>query len=93
MLYLVSYDLNKPIQNYPKLDAFMKQLGGIRVLESEWLVPTNAQPVTFHNQIQAGGGLDGNDRLLVTEVTKTSAWNNLLIPDATAQGLFGHARA
>lgn len=37
-LYIVSYDLNKPEQDYPKLISELKRLGAIKILYSEWLL-------------------------------------------------------
>lgn len=38
--YLISYDLDKPGQNYDKLIARLKQHGAVRVLLSEWALST-----------------------------------------------------
>ncbi len=88
MLYLVSYDLNRPIQNYPQLDKVLKTLGGKRILETVWLVPSNFGPVDFHNSIKTPGGLDKNDRLFTGELHNSAAWDNLLIDDTTVRQMF-----
>jgi hypothetical protein len=93
MLYLVSYDLDKPVQNYPKLIEVLKGLGGREILRSDWLVPSNLSPGDLFNKINGPGGLDTNDRLFVGELHNSAAWRNLLIDDTVTKKLFtDHAR-
>ena len=93
MLYIVSYDLRTPGQDYPKLITTLKGMGGVKVLLSAWLVPSTKDATPLRQEIDQNGGLDSNDRLMVVELRNHAAWRNILAPDATVQQLFrDHAR-
>jgi uncharacterized protein (DUF1684 family) len=85
-LYWVSYDLDKPGQDYPDLIADIKRAGGRRVLKSNWLVPSNDDAKRLRNRFAKF--LDDNDRLLVAEVKNHAAWQNLLIEDEGTIDIF-----
>jgi len=77
MRYLISYDLMAPGKNYEPLWAELRNLGAVRVLESEWIVSrTNTDPVRLANYILKF--MDGNDKILVTEVPDNYASRGLL---------------
>lgn len=93
MLYMISYDLKTPGQDYPALVRYLTGIGAKRVLRSQWLLASTAESAALRDQIRQGGQFDPNDRLLVTEVTKHSAWYNVMLSDPDMQELFRHARA
>ena len=73
MLYVVSYDLNKPGQDYPKIITELERLGAKRVLLSQWGVRLNnmtAQKLRDH----LWSFMDSNDRILVVE-TEGTGWS------------------
>ena len=77
MLYLVSYDLVKPEQDYASLWTALKQAGAVRILYSEWLVSyANVTPKAVADYFIRY--MDGNDRIFVTEVPSNFAYRNLL---------------
>jgi hypothetical protein len=55
-LYLVSYDLNQPEQNYPELVEYLRLIGARKVLQSEWLVRTSAMGDAVYNGVKADLG-------------------------------------
>lgn len=87
-VYNVSYDLNKPRQNY---DDLIKEIesspGACHVLESTWMVKTSETAEQLSNRLRAH--LDENDNLLVIEtVDNKQGW----LPQDTwdcINGLFG----
>ena len=83
MRYVVSYDLNRPIQNYPQLTQALVALGAKRILLSQWLVRTNTYNAsTLCRHLWTF--MDGNDRLLVTGFDTTeAAWYNLMLDPNT----------
>lgn len=92
MLYLISYDLRTPGQDYPDLTRTLTALGAQKVLLSQWLVSSALGPLALVQHLITNGRLDGNDRILVTEVTKNCAWRNLRILDATMHQWLQYAR-
>lgn len=77
MAYLITYDLNRPGQNYDDLYQAIKALGSVwwHYLDSTWLVNTKlsanqiTQKLTKH--------IDKNDHLLVIKTTKEyDGWLN-----------------
>lgn len=83
--YLITYDLNKPGQNYPKLYDVIKELGSYwcHPLESVWLVKSNLTVDEISNKILSV--IDKtNDYLFVVEVNNhkqgwltEDVWNHL----------------
>lgn len=78
-VFLVSYDLKSPGQKHDKIDLALKAIGGIRIMESCWLVSECLKPMhpkelrdtllkTF---------IDDNDILFVTRVHQLdfASWN------------------
>ncbi len=67
-LYLVSYDLNKPIQEYKELYKELKKgENWWHYLDSTWLVITDESIEVLYNRIKSR--MDSNDHILIFEVT------------------------
>ena len=67
MKYLLSYDLNKPGQNYQKLWTELAEFDAKRILESQWAfrrINTSAAGLRDHFK----QFIDNNDRLLVVSL-------------------------
>jgi len=75
--YLISYDLNTPGRNYKKLYDELDQLGGRRVLLSQWALRNDATAVDLCNHFWQF--LDGNDRLLVSDLDRVWASQRAMI--------------
>ena len=72
MIYLISYDLNKPGQNYADLYEAIKSTGAWwHHLDSTWLVDTQLTAVQVSEKLRPC--IDNNDNLLVIGVTKEYA--------------------
>jgi len=79
-LYLISYDLRQPGQNYAPLYATLGNWGAKRLLESVWLVSINATAVSLRDTLQRQ--VDQNDGVAVIELKSGSAWATLTVqPD------------
>ena len=67
-LYIISYDLIDPGQNYEKVSKGLKKIGAKSVLLSQWAVEVDN--TTAEKLFDAIHPLfDGNDKLLVTKVS------------------------
>jgi len=73
----VSYDLDKPGQNYHPLISELERLGGIKILYSEWIVRSQMTAVQLRDHLRAF--IDGNDMLLVVALTGEAAWTSLMV--------------
>jgi hypothetical protein len=63
-VYLITYDLNRPGQDYTKLHEAIRQCGEwCHPLESTWLVNTNMNATQISNWLLPH--MDANDYLLV----------------------------
>lgn len=90
-LYWVSYDLDKPGQDYDDLIKRLKELGASRILLSDWLLPHGSTtPEAIRNDLERF--LDANDRIMVAELHNNAAWRNLLISNDAVIALFKNAR-
>ena len=72
MRYLISYDLNRPRQNYDELYTALTNLGAIRVLKSQWTVDhgdTSCEQLFNH----LWGFMDSTDDLLVCALADVCA--------------------
>ena len=72
LVYLVSYDLNKPEQDYPKIiKAIETYEFHCRVLQSQWLIRSEktAEELLAH----LSKFIDEDDELFVCEVNKNCA--------------------
>ena len=73
MRYLICYDLVAPGRTYQALYDALGELGGKRVLESQWVLRhsnTNAEALREHFRQYT----DANDRLLVICMDARDAW-------------------
>jgi hypothetical protein len=77
--YLISYDLDKPGQNYDGLIGRLRALGAVKVLYSEWIFATTASAVAIRDDLRRF--VDANDMLLVVGLTGEAAWTSLMIGD------------
>lgn len=82
MVLLISYDLNgheRPAA-YARVKKLIETGAGagnfVKPLYSQWLVDTQGTATTWREYLQQTGGIDSNDRLLVTEVTRN--WDGWL---------------
>lgn len=75
--YLVSYDLNRPGQEYPDLINALTRLGAVKVLYSEWALKTDLTAIQLRDHLQKF--VDGNDSLLVVGLTGEAAWTRLMV--------------
>lgn len=76
-VHLVTYDLNKPGQDYPGLyDAIKAQSNGAwwHHLDSTWLIATNRTPSQVKDAIKQV--VDSSDSFLVVDITRDtySGW-------------------
>ena len=76
-LYLVSYNLNKPEQDYPELVDYLYLIGARKVLDSEWLVRSGATRDAVYKGVKAH--LESGDGLLVCLV-QSAVGDNLTHP-------------
>jgi len=77
MIYSISYDLNKPGQNYNELFEAIKKCGSsyIRPLKSLWLVDTALSATAIWDRLSAH--VDSNDRMLIVRFSiDHSGWLN-----------------
>jgi hypothetical protein len=91
-LYLISYDIKSyDKKEYPNLYAKLEQLGGAKILFSEWvLVDEVGQATAIYEEIAPC--VVASDRLLVQELTRDAQWDKLLISDEAFRKLLTHAR-
>lgn len=75
LTFLLTYDLNRPGQNYPGLTTALEQAGAVRILYSTWLVASNESALQLINRYQAH--LDANDRVFACAVGNW-AYNNIM---------------
>jgi len=74
--YLISYDLNKPGQNYSALHEKIKSLGGwCHCLESTWVVTHPGPAVAIRDALTKV--MDSSDALFVAKLTGEAAWIGL----------------
>lgn len=74
MIHLITYDLNKPGQDYSSLFEAIKNVGAWwHYLDSTWLVDTALSTSQVSERLRAR--IDENDHLLVIRVTRDySGW-------------------
>jgi hypothetical protein len=77
--YLITYDLNKPGQDYSKLFEAMKGLGAWgHHLDSTWIVKTNLSATQIRDRLNPPV-IDPNDGLLVVRLQ--GDWASWMTPD------------
>jgi hypothetical protein len=81
--YLISYDLDKPGQDYHRLITELVRLGAVRILYSEWFFKSTSSAVQIRDHLQRF--TDANDMLLVVALTGEAAWTKLMVTNQTAQ--------
>lgn len=82
--YSVSYDLRAPGRNYEPLYAALRAATAVRALKSLWLLD---DPKTSAQVLEILMGLvDGNDGLLVTEITNSN-WASFRLEPGAAEWL------
>lgn len=90
-LYLVSYDLDKPGQNYEAVREYLEGLGAVRFLYSEWFLVSDQTPAQVRDHMLANGSIDENDRILVCELKNHAAWKRLFISNESTREWFRQA--
>ena len=74
-LFFVTYDLDKPGQNYQNLWDEMKSLGSKRLQGSVWGMQSDRSTVDLRDLLK--GHIDSNDRLLVIKNGGWAGWNSM----------------
>ena len=75
MVYLISYDLHKPVQNYENLYTRLKKFNGyLHPLESTWFVNTNLSAKEIYNHLSPT--IDSNDKIFIVKLD--TEWYALL---------------
>ena len=87
--YIITYDLNKPGQDYSGLDEKIKfhYPSCKRIMRSCWIIVTSATSEEIIDSLK--DAIDCNDRLLVGPLGKPSAWKGL--PDNITHWLQANA--
>lgn len=70
MIYLISYDLNKPGKDYSKLYDKLKTFKYCHPLESTWIIQTNKSVNDLYDIIK--GTVDDNDYFIIVDITGKS---------------------
>lgn len=89
--FLITYDLNRPGQDYTNLIEAIKLLGFTWAHPelSVWMVRSNSSARAIRDALLPY--LDRNDKLLVCEIGKDAAWSNL--DQAVSNWLLGNLAA
>ncbi|MBO5361948.1 MAG: hypothetical protein J6A35_03230 [Paludibacteraceae bacterium] len=73
MIFIISYDLQKPTQRYNELIAAIRNYSNWACIGgSAYLIETNESHVEVRDKL--GKFLDGNDMLFVANVNAPAAW-------------------
>lgn len=81
-LFLVSYDLNKPEQDYASLLPVLRKLGARKVLYSEWVLLSGNSAEELRDYLTQF--VDNNDALLVVACGEWAGINLQTDPNALA---------
>ena len=73
-LYMVSYDLTRPVRDYERLWAALARLGAKSVLKSQWVLRNQASAYDLASHFAKF--IDSDDKLIVNELTSNCAWVN-----------------
>jgi hypothetical protein len=77
-LHVVTYDLDKPGQNYPAIIGRLRQLGATHVQLSQWMLWSNMTAIEMRDDLMRY--TDANDLLLVIDATNAPmAWTKLKV--------------
>ena len=82
MILNISYDLNKPGQQYPNLyDTIKKAPSWAHAMDSLWFISTNESVKTWSDRLKQA--IDNNDDLFVVDITgqPRQGWMNQKIWD------------
>jgi hypothetical protein len=82
--YVAAYDYHKH-RDYKKLYDLMEQLGGVRILESMWLVAVNATAPELRDALVSLG--DGDESFVVLELVPDADWATVFVPRIANQWL------
>ena len=86
MTYWVSYDLDKPGQDYTELIAAIRKLGGKRILLSDWLLKSSYTAAQLRDHLSTF--VDSNDRIFVAALTGEAAWRNVMAGNEAVKNVF-----
>lgn len=76
MVYSISYDLNRPGQDYDDLYRAIKGLGNwCHPLDSTWFVVCNLTATQIRDRLKSAS--DYTDGILITTASAPAAWNGL----------------
>lgn len=76
MTYEISYDLNRPGQDYADLYAEIKKLGNwCHPVDSTWFVVTSLSADAIRDRLKAV--MDKSDKLIVVKASAPGAWFGL----------------
>lgn len=73
MGYLVTYDLDRPGQNYQQLWEALRNMGATRLLASVWYLTSNSSAVQLRDYFWRF--MDSNDRLLVVRFDEWASYS------------------
>ena len=92
MLYLVSCILHEPHNGYDKMDDAVRQLGGVRILSSQWAVERSESAADVWKSLV--NVTNPSDTLLVSELTSNMTWGRgqLMVSDPVMEAMRGRAR-
>jgi hypothetical protein len=71
-VFIVSYDLNIPGQDYPPLIAELRRVGGAKLLKSAWIINVNQTASEVLSAVKTY--VDSNDSVIVFEITYEADW-------------------
>lgn len=75
-VFLITYDLNNPGQNYAQLIKKIKSYPDwAKISDSSWCVWSAAQSTSIRDSLKVY--LDQNDKLLVAKLSGQAAWSGL----------------
>lgn len=72
MVYIITYDLCKPGQNYDELIKAIKTYNWCKIAESTWGVTTTKNSTEIRDYLKSK--IDKNDKLFVGKLTGEAAW-------------------
>ena len=73
--YIITYDLNKPGQDYESLINEIKRYNWIKVMKSTWFVKSSKSAQEIYTHLRRY--IDDSDRIFISEITRNHAgWLN-----------------